>query len=86
MSFNNRPSAWAIAEAYILSRRTSSRPLSTQAAVAHLREMTPDCEHTDEELVQLIAISAVRHRCPLAFDGPFRPDPASVERAALKAG
>ena len=44
-----------------------------------------DCEHTDEELVQLIAISAVRHRCPLAFDGPFRLDPAAVEQAASKA-
>ncbi|MBS9722547.1 hypothetical protein JYU29_17770 [Tianweitania sp. BSSL-BM11] len=85
MSSNHRLSAWAAAEAYILARRSSSRPLSTRAAVAHLRETVADCEHTDEELVQLIAISAVRHRCPLAFDGPFKPDPAVIEQAALKA-
>jgi hypothetical protein len=86
MSFNNRSSAWAVAEAYILARRSASRPLSTKAAVLHLRKMIADCEHTDEELVQLIAISAVRHRCPLAFDGPFRPDAESVEQAAARMG
>lgn len=86
MTFNNRPSVSAVAEAYILSRRSSSRPLSTKAAVLHLREMIADCEHTDEELVQLIAINAVRHRCSLAFDGPFQPDASAVDQPALKAG
>jgi hypothetical protein len=86
MSSNNGRSAWAVAETYILSRRSSSRPLSTKAAVAHLRETVSDCEHTDEELVQLIAISAVRHRCPLAFDGPFKPSEAVTEQTISKAG
>ncbi|GHD19832.1 hypothetical protein ACFOEZ_12615 [Tianweitania populi] len=83
MSSTNEQSAWSVTEAYILLRRTSSRPLSTKAAVAHLRETVSDCEHTDEELVQLIAISAVRHRCPLAFDGPFKPSQAAIEQTIL---
>jgi len=71
MSSSHRGSAWAVAEAYILSRQGSSRPLSTAAAVEHLKQTVAHCEHTDQELVQLVAIGAIRHGRTLAFDGPF---------------
>ena len=82
MSSHLGQSAWAVAEAYVLSRQTASRPLSTAAAVDHVRQTVADCEHTDEELVQLIAISAVRHGRTIAFDGPFTPNRAVMDQAA----
>jgi hypothetical protein len=75
MSLKGRQSAWAAVEAYVLARAESSLPVSTKAAVQHLKEVVPHCEHTDDELVQLVAISAVRHGRGIAFDGPFgKPD------------
>ncbi|MBP0438136.1 hypothetical protein [Tianweitania sediminis] len=71
MSSNRRPTAWAAVEKYILAREKTLLPLSTRAAVEHLKITVPECEHTDDELVQLVAISAVRHGRALAFDGPF---------------
>lgn len=80
----SRRSVSTVAEAYVLARRSSSLPLSTTAAVAHLREVVPDCEHTDEELVQLVAISAIRHGGRVAFDGPLKPNAAALERLPRK--
>ena len=71
MRISSRLSASAAVEAYLASRQPWSFPISTAKIVAHLREHVPDCEHTDQELVQLIAIIGVRQRCPLSFDGPF---------------
>lgn len=71
MSANQKPTAWSVVENYILAREKTSLPLSTRAAVEYLKTAVPECEHTDDELVQLVAISAVRHGRPLAFDGPF---------------
>lgn len=83
---SQRRSVSATAEAYVLARKSSSLPLSTASAVAHLRDVFPGCEHTDEELVQLVAISAIRHGCRVAFDGPLRPSAAALERASRQAG
>lgn len=45
----------------------SGRVVSTADLIFLVREMLPACEHSDEELAQLIAAIAIQHGCNVAF-------------------
>jgi len=45
------------------------RIISVADAIYSIRKAIRDCEHTDEELGQLIAAIAIHHGCNVAFSG-----------------
>lgn len=64
----NRISVAALAEEAIA--RGGNRLISIPSLVVDLRKAVPDCEHTDEELAQLIATIAISKGCNLSFLRP----------------
>ncbi len=56
-----------IAEAFVLSRQVGS-VVSVADGVKHCRRLAPACDHTDEELGEMIATLAIRHGRNLSFD------------------
>jgi hypothetical protein len=56
------------------------RVISTSDLTFAIREAIPDCEHTDDELAQLIAAIAIQHGCNVSFGEA--PPPMDVAKAA----
>jgi hypothetical protein len=54
----------ALAEQVVAS---SGRIVSVPHTVRHLRSVLPACEHTDEELAQLVSMIAIRRGRNLSF-------------------
>lgn len=66
-----RQSVAGMIESYVAARVGTKRPISTADVVRMIRQALPDCEHTDPELVNLIATIAVSKGCDVAFDPPL---------------
>ena len=64
----NRISVAALAEEAIA--KGGARLISVPSLVLDLRKAVPDCEHTDEELAQLVAMIAISKGCNLSFLRP----------------
>lgn len=45
----------------------SRRLIVVPALISDIRRTIPDCEHTDDELAQLISVIAVSKSCNLSF-------------------
>lgn len=77
------------AETFVLSRRAGAM-ISLRDGVRECRRLRPDCEHTDDELAEIVAALAIRHRRNLAFDrhraGRWAAQGAAQARRALEAG
>jgi hypothetical protein len=65
-------------------RRGDKRLIVVPELISDIRRTIPDCEHTDEELAQLISVIAVSRSCSLSFMKPEvfgvfeRPDASSA--------
>lgn len=57
------------------------RVVSTSDLIFSIRRTIPDCEHTDNELTQLIAAIAIQHGCNVSFGDA--PPPMDVAEAAI---
>lgn len=58
------------------------RMISVPAMVSQLRQAAPGCEHTDEELRDLVAMIAISKGCNLSFIRPPDFDPPGEPSAA----
>jgi hypothetical protein len=61
---------WSVAEAanlFVLSRRPKSL-VSLADGIIAVRNSVAECEHTDEELGELVATLAIHHGRNVAFD------------------
>jgi hypothetical protein len=63
----------SFAEQIIAGSRT--RLISVPNVVSGIREKLPDCEHTDDELAQIVAMIAVSRGCQLSFVRPHGFEP-----------
>jgi len=55
------------ADAFVASRHPRST-ISTSAGIKAVRHLMPACEHTDDELAEIVAALAVRQRRNIVFD------------------
>jgi hypothetical protein len=53
---------------YVSARLSANIPVSTGRARKAIREACPNAEHTDGEILEVIAASAVRAGCAVFFD------------------
>jgi hypothetical protein len=63
-----RVSVAAFAEEAIATR--GNRLISVPGLVSEIRSALPDCEHTDDELAQLVSVIAVSKGLSLSFVRP----------------
>lgn len=54
------------------------RLIVVPALISNIRQAIPDCEHTDDELAQLISVIAVTRSCSLSY---MRPEGFEMELA-----
>ena len=64
----HKPSVASFAEQFIAGSKT--RLISVPAVVSGIREQLPDCEHTDEELSQIVSMIAVNRGRQLSYIRP----------------
>lgn len=48
--------------------RSNDRVVSTNSATKTVRSLYPRCEHTDNEISDLVAAAAIRRGCTVAFE------------------
>jgi len=80
------PSVAVAVSLFVLSRRPGSM-VSLADGILVVRQLAPWCEHTDEELAELVAATAIRQRRNVAFDAAEArehmdgrcPEPAATE-------
>ncbi len=63
-----RPRSVAEAADLFIATRHPRSTISTSAGIQAIRLFVPTCEHTDEELAEIVATFAVRRRRNVVFD------------------
>jgi hypothetical protein len=63
-----RPHSVAEAADLFVSARHPRSTISTSAGIKAIRDFMPACEHTDDELAEIVAALAVRQRRSVIFD------------------
>lgn len=61
----HRPSVASFAEQFIVGSKT--RLISVPVVVSGIRQHLPDCEHTDEELAEIVSMIAINKGYDLSF-------------------
>lgn len=63
-----RPTVAGVIESYVAARVGTKHPISTADVLRTVRQALPDCEHTDRELIDIVATIAISQGCNVAFD------------------